>query len=103
MMNNALSIKRIGDYYYMIRNKTLGEGSYGKVYLGFRKDYTKIAIKVIEHKTLEKNEKIMSDLEAEFSMKNIQHENIVRFYDIVVRISFNCYHLYFRKLRSTCT
>lgn len=71
---------------YRIENVQLGKGGFSKVYLGTRiEDDQRIAIKIVplQHKNLKANDMINKlNFEIEV-MKNLNHPNIIKFYDAV--------------------
>lgn len=64
----------------------LGAGSFSKVYTGYKtKDHSfKVAIKIIDNNFMMDNY-VKGLLESEIdAMKKLQHENIVRLYDVLI-------------------
>ena len=82
-------MKVVGDYTLI---KLLGKGSFGETYLT-QKNYnlTPFATKVLERKKIEKN-LIKKYLENGIQiLKELNHPNVVKFYDFLVSNS-NYYH-----------
>lgn len=63
----------------------LGAGSFSKVYTGYRlKDQMKVAIKIIDNNFMMDNY-VKGLLESEIeAMKKLQHQNIVRLFDVLI-------------------
>mmetsp|Transcript_7663 Transcript_7663/g.10580 ORF Transcript_7663/g.10580 Transcript_7663/m.10580 type:complete len:745 (-) Transcript_7663:71-2305(-) len=75
----------VGPYYCKGRENLIGTGSFAEVYLGFNTQTNeKVAIKVVDVKRLTKgNQKLTQYLGSEIQiMKGLDHENIVRLYDV---------------------
>jgi serine/threonine protein kinase len=74
--------KSLGNY--LLLKNSLGKGAYAEVFEGFKREgKTPVAIKVIPRSKL--NDKLMSSLEQEINiMRRIDHENIIRLYDVHV-------------------
>lgn len=73
--------KFIGNY---IIDKTIGQGTYGKVKLGFHaQTKEKVAIKVIDKSTIE-NDRQVKRIQKEIRfLKLLSHPNIVKIYDVL--------------------
>lgn len=75
----------VGSYYCKGRENLIGTGSFAEVYLGFNTQTNeKVAIKVVDVKRLTKgNQKLTQYIGSEIQiMKALEHENIVRLYDV---------------------
>jgi serine/threonine-protein kinase ULK/ATG1 len=70
--------KKIGKY--TLTNVVLGTGQFATVYEGYHEeDKTQVAIKVMDRKKIESNEKLVRSLDLEVSMsQKICHPNVVR-------------------------
>ena len=78
---DASELLNIGKY---ILEKTIGQGSYGKVRLGInRETKEKVAVKVIEKKRL-KSQKQVNRLQREIRfLKLLHHPHIIEVYDVI--------------------
>jgi len=75
---------------YVIRQKQLGKGTYGTVHKGVRKhDKLRVAVKVLKKKHILAKASLVEKLQREvLIMKQCDHENVVRFYDVAVSKTF---------------
>jgi len=75
---------------YVIRQKQLGKGTYGTVHKGVRKsDKLRVAVKVLKKKHILAKHTLVEKLQREVSiMKQCEHENIVKFYDVAISKTF---------------
>jgi protein-serine/threonine kinase len=73
---------KFGDY---ILGQTLGEGEFGKVKMGWKKDSTvQVAIKLIRKESLQTNSNRLPKIYREIGiLKDLQHPNIVRLHEFV--------------------
>lgn len=73
---------KFGDY---ILGQTLGEGEFGKVKMGWKKDSSvQVAIKLIRKETLQSNQSRLPKIYREISiLRDLQHPNIVRLHEFV--------------------
>lgn len=88
-----ISQKKKIDNYTIFLDKKIGEGSFGRVYIGEQdKTGIKVAVKMLDKKTIDKDEYIKNALMAEISiLKLLKSPNIVGFYDVME--SSNNYYL----------
>lgn len=75
---------------YVIRQKQLGKGTYGTVHKGVRKaDKKRVAVKVLKKKHILAKASLVEKLQREvLIMKQCDHENVVKFYDVAVSKTF---------------
>ena len=81
MENPSTKLKTIGHY---ILDRTIGEGTFGKVKLGTHKlTQEKVAIKILEKERI----KDIADVErvAREILKLIRHPNIIQLYEVIIR------------------
>lgn len=73
---------KFGDY---ILGQTLGEGEFGKVKMGWKKDSTvQVAIKLIRKESLQSNSNRLPKIYREIGiLRDLQHPNIVRLHEFV--------------------
>ena len=73
---------KFGDY---ILGQTLGEGEFGKVKMGWKKDSSvQVAIKLIRKESLQSNSSRLPKIYREISiLRELQHPNIVRLHEFV--------------------
>ena len=73
---------KFGDY---ILGQTLGEGEFGKVKMGWKKDSTvQVAIKLIRKESLQSNANRLPKIYREIAiLRELQHPNIVRLHEFV--------------------
>lgn len=73
---------KFGDY---ILGQTLGEGEFGKVKMGWKKDSTvQVAIKLIRKESLQSNSSRLPKIYREIAiLRELQHPNIVRLHEFV--------------------
>ena len=74
--DRAMDIKQ----FYAYDSKPIGEGSYGKVYLGTNKRTgTKRAIKLITRKKIKRIDRFLNEVNA---LKTLDHPNVIRLFEI---------------------
>ena len=73
---------KFGDY---VLGQTLGEGEFGKVKMGWKKDSSvQVAIKLIRKESLQSNSNRLPKIYREISiLRDLQHPNIVRLHEFV--------------------
>lgn len=77
-------VKQVGDYY--ISDQFLGRGEFSEVYLGcFKKNISKkVACKIMKNALFESDPYVQETMDRQHNMlKDIDHENVVRFYDMM--------------------
>ena len=76
-------VKQVGNFY--ISDQFLGRGEYSEVYLGCFKDYSKkVAVKIMKQELIASDPYVLETLDRQYDMlKPIDHENVVKFYEMV--------------------
>ena len=71
---------KIGDYFL---GQTLGEGEFGKVKMGWKKDGIQVAVKLIRRDKLDNEARLSKAMREIDILKRLEHPNIVRLHETV--------------------
>ena len=83
MENPSTKLKTIGHY---ILDRTIGEGTFGKVKLGTHKlTQEKVAIKILEKERIKDIADVERVAREIHILKLIRHPNIIQLYEVIIR------------------